>query len=85
MRLFFICAYAVAVYAYLYAHIRMKPQRKIVYADMRISAYIYSATPLDMEEYKRIAFSPSKQSDIGQKKRIRLVHMPWSMLSSNIK
>ena len=41
MRLFFICAYAVALYADLYAHIRMKPHRKIriVYADMRISAY----------------------------------------------
>ena len=37
MRLLFICAYAVAVYANLYAHIHMKPHRKIrlVYADMR--------------------------------------------------
>ena len=35
---------------------------------MQISAYIHSATPLDMEEYKRIAFSPSNQLDIGQKK-----------------
>ena len=41
MRLFLICAYAVAVYADLYAHIRMKPHRKIhiVYADMWISAH----------------------------------------------
>ena len=33
--------YAVAAYANLYAHIRMKPHRKIrtVYAEMRISAY----------------------------------------------
>ena len=40
MQLIFICAYAVAVYADIYAHIRMKPHRKIriVYADMRISA-----------------------------------------------
>ena len=36
MRLFFICAYAVAVYADLYAHIRMKPNRK-----MRIFAYLH--------------------------------------------
>ena len=40
MRLFFICASAVAVYADLYAHIRMKPHKKIrkVYADIRIYA-----------------------------------------------
>ena len=40
MRLFFICAYAVAVYADLYAHIRKKPNRKIciVYVDIRIYA-----------------------------------------------
>ena len=38
MRLFFICAYAVAAYANLYVHIRMTPHRKIrtVYADMWI-------------------------------------------------
>ena len=38
MRLFFICAYA--VYADLYAHIGMKPHRKIciVYVDIRIYA-----------------------------------------------
>ena len=38
MRLFFICAYAVAVFADLYAHIRMKPHRKIciVYVDIRM-------------------------------------------------
>ena len=42
MRLFFICAHVVAVYADLYAHIRMKPHRKIhiVYADMRIYGYV---------------------------------------------
>ena len=41
MRLFFICAYAVAVYADWYAHIRMKPHRKIriVHADIRICGY----------------------------------------------
>ena len=41
MRLFFICAYAVAVFADQYVHNHMKPHRKIriVYADMRISAY----------------------------------------------
>ena len=41
MRLFFICAHAVAVYADWYTHIHMKPHRRIriVYADMQISAY----------------------------------------------
>ena len=41
MRLFFIYAYVVAVYADWYAHIHMKPHRqiRIVYANMRISAY----------------------------------------------
>ena len=29
MRLFFICSYAVAVYADLFAHVRMKLHRKI--------------------------------------------------------
>ena len=45
MRLFFICAYAVAVYANWYAHIRMKPHRKIriVYADMQIRKFDYCA------------------------------------------
>ena len=39
MRLFFIYAYAVAVYADLYdEHIRMKPHRKCGHADIRIYA-----------------------------------------------
>ena len=48
MRLFFISAYAVAAYANSYAHIRMKPHRKIrtVYADMWISAYAHMKSQL---------------------------------------
>ena len=65
MRLFFICASAVAVYADLYAHICMKPHKKSAKC-MRISAYMRKTAYMRKNAYAhmKIQLKCATRSDL---------------------